>query len=139
MSKYSEKQLRRSVVMLSVTLALAAVMFAAKAAIRAFGIDDSGTLAFIYVIVGFFAVFVLGRQFWRGLDDMQRLGHAVSCYWGGIGGLAITACIIVATGRGQSEFTLGVTTLMVMQLLCSLLLYAIWWLKGRGFSFRSGE
>ena len=137
MSKtYSEKQSRRTVVIATFILVFAAVAIAMKAAFRAWGVDDGGWLAMGFVVIGFCAVFFFGSRLWRSLDDMQRQGHAVSWYWGGIGGLALTACIITVTGLGKSEFTLGVATLMVMQLACSLIFYAFWWLKGRGFSFR---
>lgn len=140
MSKtYSEKQSRRTVLMAIFTLALAAVAIAMKTAFSAWGVDDDGWLAIGFMVVGFFAVFVAGSRFWKGLDDMQRQGHATSWYWGSIGGLAVTALIISVTGLAKSEFTLGAATLMVMQLACSLILYAFWWLKGRGFSFRSVE
>lgn len=140
MSKlYSEKQSRRTIVMAAVVLALAATTIAAKTALRAWGLDDGGWLATGFVAVGFSAVFLLGSQFWKRLDDMQRQGHATSWYWGSMGGLAITALIISVTGLSKSEFTLGVATLMVMQLGCSAILYSFWWLKGRGFSFHSGE
>lgn len=137
MSKtYSAKQSRRTILLAVVPLAVA---FAAKFALRALGVDDGGRLAFGFVLIAFSALILLGLQFWRGLDDIQKQGHAYSWYWGGIGGLAVTACIITASGLARSEFTLGVATLMVMQLVCSLILYAFWWFKGRGFSFRSGE
>ena len=140
MSKtYSEKQSRRNVLMATSILVLAAVAIALKAAFRVWSVDDGGWLAVGVIVVGFSAVFLLGSRIWKSLDDMQRQGHAVSWYWGGIGGLALTACIIAATGLGKSQFALGVATLMVMQLACSMILYASWWLKGRGFSFRSGE
>lgn len=112
MSKtYSQKQSRRTVVMVVVPLVLA---FIAKAALSASGVDDGRWLAFAFVLVAFSALLLLGARFWRGLDDMQRQGHAVSWYWGSISGLAITACIITATGLARSEFTLGVATLMVL-------------------------
>ena len=137
MSKtYSEKQSRRTVVFAVVPLAAA---FTAKVILRALGIDEGGWLTFGIVLAAFSAFFLLGAQFWRGLDDMQRQGHSVSWYWGSMGGLAVTACIIAATGLARSQFTLGVATLIVMQLGCSLILYAFWWLKGRGFSLGSGE
>lgn len=140
MSKtYSKKQSRRTVVMAGFVLAFAAAAIATKAAFRAWGVEDGGWLATGFIVVGFFGVFLLGSRFWKSLDDMQRQGHAVSWYWGSIGGLAITACIINATGLAKSEFTLGVATLFVVQLGCSLVLYTFWWLKGRGFSFRLGE
>lgn len=140
MSKtYSEKQSRRTVSMAISILALAVVAVAMKTAFRAWGVDDGGWLAIGFIVVGFSAVFLVGSRLWKGLDDMQRQGHATSWYWGSIGGLAVTALIISVTGLAKSEFTLGVATLMVMQLACSLILYAFWWLKGRGFSFRSGE
>ena len=121
---YSEKQSRRTVAWATVTLALTAIAFVTKAALRAFGIDDGGWLALGYVIVGFALVFVLGFQFWKGMDEMQRRGYALSWYWGSVGGLAVTACIIIASGLAQSQFTLGVATLVVMQLVCSMLFYA---------------
>ncbi|MGB7372561.1 hypothetical protein [Pontixanthobacter sp.] len=140
MSKtYSEKQSRRAVLMAASILALAGVAIAMKTGFRALGVDDGGWLAIGCIVVGFAAVFLVGSRIWKGLDDMQRQGHATSWYWGGIGGLAVTALIISATGLAKSEFTLGVATLMVMQLACSLIFYAFWWLKGRGFSFSSGE
>lgn len=136
---YSEKQSRRTVVMATSILVFAAVAIAMKAAFRAWGVDDGGWLALGFIVIGFSAVFFVGSRMWKSLDDMQRQGHGVSWYWGSIGGLAITACIISATGLGKSEFTLGVATLMVMQLVCSVTFYALWWLKRRDFSFRSGE
>lgn len=140
MSKtYSEKQSRRTVLVAISFLALAAVAIALKAAFRAWGVDEGGWLPTGFLVVGFSAVFLVGSRFWKGLDDMQRQGHATSWYWGSIGGLAVTALIINVAGLAKSEFTLGVATLMVMQLACSLILYAFWWLRGRGFSFRSGE
>ena len=140
MSKtYSEKQSRRNIVLAVFVLAFAVAAIALKTALRASGVDDGGWLSTGFVVVGFLGVFWLGSRFWKNLDDIQRQGHANSWYWGSIGGLAITALIISVTGLAKSEFTLGVATLMVMQLACSLLLYSFWWLKGRGFSFRSGE
>ncbi|MDC0886342.1 hypothetical protein OAS19_00920 [Altererythrobacter sp.] len=133
---YSEKQSRRMVVFAVLPLVAA---LTAKVALRALGVDDGGWLALSVILAAFCAFFLLGAQFWKGLDDMHRQGHAVSWYWGSMGGLAVTACIIAATGLARSEFMLGVATLIVMQLVCSSVLYAIWLLKGRGFSFRSGK
>ncbi len=140
MSKtYSEKQSRRTVMMSLTILTLAAAVVAIKAALRAWSVDDGGWLATGFVVIGFSAIFVFGSRFWKGLDDIQRQGHATSWYWGCIGGVAMSALIISVTGLAKSEFTLGVATLMVMQLVCSVIFYAFWWLKGRDFSFRSGE
>lgn len=137
MSKtYSEKQSQRAITMASVVLALALIAMLAK---RVWGEEDGGWMALGFVVFGFSAVFLLGSWFWRSLDDLQRQGHAFSWYWGSLAGLAATACIIAEAGFARSEFTLGVATLMVMQLGFSMILYAFWWLKGRGFSFRSGE
>jgi hypothetical protein len=125
--------------MLCITLGLALLALAAKPGLLALGIDGAGWISLGFVLIGFAAVFVLGLPFWKGLDDFQREGHAVSVYWGSLAGLAVAVCILVATGLAKSEFMLGVATLAVMQLGCSLILYAGWRLKARGFGFRPGE
>ncbi|PXW79189.1 hypothetical protein C7451_101253 [Blastomonas natatoria] len=136
---YSERQSSRTTRMVAITLGLALVALAAKAGLLALGIDDAGWVALGFILIGFAAVFLLGLQFWKGLDDFQRQGHAVSTYWGNIGGLAVTACIIAGAGLARSEFVLGVATLAVTQLGCSLILYGHWRLKARGLGFRAGE
>lgn len=138
-STYSAKQASRSVRMVATTLAIVLAALAAKAGLRAAGIDDGGWVALGFMLVGFAAVLALALPFWKGLDDFQRQGHAVSVYWGNLAGLAVTACIIAAIGLARSEFMLGVATLAVIQFGCSLLLYANWRLKGRGFGFRTDE
>ena len=136
---YSEKMSHRTVILVGVTLALAFIACIVKAAIREWGVNDGGWLAFGFVLFAYSAFFLLGTHFWRSLDDMQRQGQAVSWFWGSMVGLAVVACWIFGTGQSQSEFTKGVGTLVILQLGCSLLLHAFWWLKGRGFSFRSCE
>ncbi|MCP5396275.1 MAG: hypothetical protein H6918_06025 [Sphingomonadaceae bacterium] len=137
MSKsYSEKLSRRTVMMAVVPLA---ILFAGKAALTALGVDDGGWFVVGLILCGFSAFLILGAHYWKLLDDMQRQGQAVSGYWGGMAGLGVTACIMAAAGLSHSQFALGVATLAVFQLVCSTLIYAFWSLKGRGFSFRSGE
>lgn len=138
-STYSAKQSSRTVRMMAIILAIVLAALATKAGLRALGIDDGGWVAPGFVLVGFAAVFALALPFWRGLDDFQRQGHAVSAYWGSLGGLAVTACILAVVGLARSEFMLGVATLAVIQIGCSLILYANWRLNGRGFGFRPGE
>ncbi|MCB2087706.1 MAG: hypothetical protein KDD98_02635 [Sphingomonadaceae bacterium] len=133
---YSENLTRRTVAMALFPLA---VLFAGKAVMQAMGMDGGAWFKFGLVFCGFAAFFVLARPYWVTLDDMQRQGQAVSGYWGGMAGLAVTACIIAGGDLYRSEFTVGVATLMVLQLVCSMSLYGFWWLKGRGFSFRPGE
>lgn len=136
---YSQKQSSRTVRMAAITLGIVLAALAAKAGLRALGIDDGGWVALGFLLVGFAATFALALPFWQGLDDFQREGHAVSVYWGNLAGLAVTACIVAAVGLARSQFMLGVATLAVIQLGCSLLLYANWRLKGRDFGFRNGE
>lgn len=138
-STYSAKQSSRSVRTVAITLGIVLAALAAKAGLNAAGIDDGGWAALVFMTVGFAAVFALALPLWKGLDDFQRQGHAVSVYWGSLAGLAVTACIITAVGLARSEFMLGVATLAVIQLGCSLILYTRWRLKGRGFGFRPGQ
>jgi hypothetical protein len=133
---YSQKMSRRSIALVAITLGTA---FVAKAAMREWGGDDGGWLAFGLTFFTFSLVFLLGGNFWRSFDDMQRQGQAISWYWGSIAGIALAACLIAATGKAQSEFMTGVGTLVILQLICSLLLHIFWWFKGRGYSFRSSE
>lgn len=137
-STYSAKQSYRSVRMVAITLAIVLAALAAKAGLRAAGIDDGGWVALGFILVGFAAVFALALPFWKGLDDFQRQGHAVSVCWGSLAGLAVTACMITSVGLARSEFMQGVATLAVIQLGCSLILYTRLRLKGRGFGFRPG-
>jgi hypothetical protein len=125
--------------MAAITLGMVLAALAAKAGLRALGFDDVGWVALGFVLAGFATVFAFGLPFWKGLDDFQRQGHTVSVYWGNLAGLAATACIVAAGGLIGSEFMRGVATLAVVQLGCSLIFYAHWRLKGRGFGFRTGE
>ncbi len=133
---YSEKMTRRAVIFVVVTLVAA---FIAKALMRLWGVNDGGWIAFGLMLSAFAVFFVLAVKFWQSLDDMQRQGQAWSWYWGSIVSTAIIGCWIAGAGLGKSDFTKGVGTLLILQLGCSLLLQGFWWLKGRSFSFWSGE
>jgi len=52
---------------------------------------------------------------WRKLDHMQKEGHVVSWYWGGIGGAAVALMALVAASGVHSELSKGAMYLFLGQ------------------------
>jgi hypothetical protein len=69
---------------------------------------------------------------WRKLDDMQKAGHLVSWYWGGLAGaLAVVKALVAATGV-HSDLSKGALFTIVGQAIAFLLAFAGWQLWHRG-------
>ncbi len=69
---------------------------------------------------------------WRQLDDMQKLGHMVSWYWGGLaGGIAMLMAVIAAYGL-RSEWAAGALVALLGQLVGFLTFWAGWMWRRRG-------
>lgn len=69
---------------------------------------------------------------WRKVDDMQRTGHLVSWYWGGMaGGLAVMLALVAASGR-HSDLSLGALYTVLGQAVGFMLFFAGWRLRRSG-------
>jgi hypothetical protein len=67
---------------------------------------------------------------WRRLDDMQRQGHLVSWYWGGIGGMLMTLMALVAATGVRSPLATGGFLVTIGQS-AGFLVYWLFWARGR--------
>jgi hypothetical protein len=69
---------------------------------------------------------------WRTMDDMQRHGHMISWYWGGMaGGLVVLAWLIAAVGMPSPQVQ-GALALFVGQAVGFLAFWAVWMWRQRG-------
>lgn len=66
---------------------------------------------------------------WRKLDDIQKSGHLVSWYWGGlVGALMVLLALFAATGD-RSEYTLGGMAVFLGQTSAYGIAWVIWRLR----------
>ena len=74
-----------------------------------------------------------GLPWWRTMDDMQKHGHMISWYWGGIaGGLVALLWLIAAIGL-RSPQAQGAVALFAGQSVGFLVFWGIWmWRQQRG-------
>lgn len=69
---------------------------------------------------------------WKRVDDMQKQGHLLSWYWGGLaGGLFMLFWIIAGAGH-QSDAVKGATAMALGQSAGFFIAWIIWWWRGRG-------
>jgi len=69
---------------------------------------------------------------WRALDDMQKHGHMIAWYWGGIGGgMAMLMWLIAALGV-NSEQVQGVMLVMIGNIVGFVVFWAVWMWRKRG-------
>ena len=82
------------------------------------------------------AIFALGLAttlpWWRRLDDVQKSGHLVSWYWGGMIGGAMAILGFAAANGIDSSLTRGAGAVMVAQGGASALAWVVWRLRLRG-------
>ncbi|MES2698451.1 MAG: hypothetical protein V4647_02415 [Pseudomonadota bacterium] len=88
------------------------------------------------VLIG--GLLVLGATFWaclpwwRTMDDMQKQGHMISWYWGGMaGGLIVLAWLIAALGMPSAQVQ-GALALFVGQAVGFGIFWAVWMWRRRG-------
>jgi hypothetical protein len=79
------------------------------------------------------ATFWACLPWWRTMDDMQRHGHMISWYWGGVaGGLVALNWLIAALGIPSPQVQ-GALTLFIGQALGFFIFWAVWmWRQQRG-------
>lgn len=78
------------------------------------------------------ATFWACMPWWRTMDDMQRHGHMISWYWGGMaGGLAMLAWLIAALGMPSPQVQ-GALALFVGQAVGFVGFWAVWAWQRRG-------
>lgn len=76
--------------------------------------------------------FAGGLPWWRKVDDMQKTGHLVSWYWGGLAGmLAVMMALIAATGL-KSELSRGSLFTLLGQAAGYLVFFTLWRYRQRG-------
>ena len=93
---------------------------------------------FWLVLGGFLLIlavsFAAMLPWWRAMDDMQKHGHMISWYWGGIGGGLIMLGWLMAGAGGQSDAVKGAVALMAGQCVGFLIFWAVWAWRQRGAS-----
>lgn len=78
--------------------------------------------------------FIACVPWWRALDPMQKEGHLVSWYWGGIGGAAAVLMALIAASGSTSPLTRGALYLFLGQGAA----FAVYWL-GWQWSHRGAQ
>lgn len=69
---------------------------------------------------------------WRTMDDMQRQGHMISWYWGGMaGGLVVLVWLGAALGMPSPQVQ-GALALFVGQAVGFLIFWGVWMWRRRG-------
>lgn len=84
------------------------------------------------MVLVFAVAFAASIPWWRTMDDMQRHGHMISWYWGGMGGGVIMLAWLVAGTGGDSAVVKGAMALFVAQLVGFLIFWAVWMWRQRG-------
>ena len=88
------------------------------------------------VLIG--GLLICGAAFWacvpwlRTMDDMQRHGHMISWYWGGMAGGVIALVWLIAALGIDSDQANGALVLFVGQALGFVLFWAVWMWRQRG-------
>jgi uncharacterized membrane protein YfcA len=83
----------------------------------------------LLVIVAAFAACI---PWWRAMDDMQKQGHMLAWYWGGMaGGLVMLIWLIAALGM-HSPQALGALALLMAEFVGFLLFWGGWMWRKRG-------
>lgn len=59
--------------------------------------------------------FAASIPWWRKVDHMQREGHLVSWYWGGLGAAALVLMALIAATGVKSDMTRGAMYLVIGQ------------------------
>lgn len=78
------------------------------------------------------ATFLACIPWWRTMDDMQRQGHMISWYWGGMaGGIIVLIGLIAALGV-RSDQSQGAVALFMGQAVGFLIYWAVWMWRRRG-------
>ena len=82
------------------------------------------------------AIFALGvaatLPWWRRLDDVQKSGHLVSWYWGGLIGGGMVILGFAAANGIDSSLTRGAGAVMIVQGAVSSFAWLVWRLRLRG-------
>ena len=85
---------------------------------------------FWLIYLALLSVFAIGMAatlpWWRRLDDVQKSGHLVSWYWGGmIGGVMVVLGYVAATGIA-SDLSRGAGSVLVGQGAAFAIAWLIW-------------
>ncbi|MEO7553730.1 MAG: hypothetical protein ABIT10_08020 [Alteraurantiacibacter sp.] len=89
---------------------------------------------FWWVLAGILLVFAVSFAaavpWWRTMDDMQKHGHMISWYWGGMAGGSAMFAWLVAGAGAQSDAVKGAVALLLAQVVGFLIFWAVWmWLR----------
>ena len=125
----------RNRVRLAAALAVVAAVAAGFAGGRIVRLGEPGE-DFWLVFPALLAICALGfaasLPWWRRLDDMQKAGHLVSWYWGGMGGGIATIMALCAATGVHSALSKGAMYVVIGQAVAFVLFLAGWRLRHRG-------
>src|SRR5690606_13489808 len=77
-------------------------------------------------------VFAACMPWWRTLDHMQREGHLVSWYWGGLGGATVVLMALVAASGVNGQLSRGAMYLFLGQAAGFFAYWLVWQWAHRG-------
>ena len=114
------------------TVAVIAAGFIGARLARVGAPGENFWLIFTASLAVFALAFAALLPWWRKLDDMQKTGHLVSYYWGGMaGGLMVVLWLVAGTGP-RSDISQGALYTVLGQAAGFLLFFAGWRLRRGG-------
>jgi hypothetical protein len=128
-SSYSSRMRRATWLAFGAPAAIGAVL---GFFLRGIGPGQHFWLVFPILLVGCALALWACVPWWRRMDDMQKHGHMVSWYWGGLAGGIIMLMAIIAANGTRSEQALGALLVMMGSVGGFLLFWAMWAWRRRG-------
>jgi hypothetical protein len=126
-SNYSSKLRRATGIASAVPLACG---IAGGAMLRWLGPGQHFWVTFPLLIAACVVAGWAAAPWWRRMDDMQREGHLISWYWGGIGGALVALMALVAATSVRSQLATGGFLVLIGET-AGFFIYWLFWARGR--------
>lgn len=100
--------------------------------LRTVGPGEHFWLIFPLLLVGCGLALWACVPWWNRLDDMQKQGHLVSWYWGGLAGGIVSLMALVASSGVRSAIASGGLIVLLSEAAGFLLFWVVWAYARRG-------
>jgi hypothetical protein len=100
--------------------------------LRRVGPGEYFWLVFPILLTGCGLALLACVPWWKRLDDMQKQGHLVSWYWGGLAGGIASLMALVASRGVRSDLANGGMIVLLSEAVGFVLFWAVWAYARRG-------
>ena len=100
--------------------------------LRTVGPGEHFWIVFPVLLAGCGLALLASVPWWNRLDDMQKQGHLVSWYWGGLAGGIISLMALVAYSGVRSDLATGGLTVLLSETAAFMLAWFFWAYARRG-------